>query len=222
MAITEKQKKKTEAAVRKHFTGAGHWWVDAEGFVNVTGLLTAKPSAAPADGRLPVKFGEVKGDLNLRHMGLTTLEGCPSRVSGWLYLEGNPITSLAHAPREVGKLVLFDNKELQSLEGCPQRITRGFQMWHSPQLKSLQGLPTEPGIIEELDITYDEHLHLLSALVANKIVLRTPGGGYNYLSVQQPVTDIMNNPQWVGKGKVGALNCALALKKAGFGGNAGW
>lgn len=222
MTITDKQRKKIESTVRKYWTSAGHFWVDDQGLVHLTGLLNPKPKVEFPDGRLPVKFGHVKGDLNLKNMGLTTLEGAPETVTGWFFLEGNLLTTLEHAPQQVGVLSLNFMPKLQTLHGCPQvRLT--LQMSRAPNLVSLEGLPTEPHSINEIILPYKPDLPLLRCLVAKKISLKSvEGGGYSHLTEVQPITSILNDPAWVGKGKAGALNCSLALKKAGYEGNAKW
>jgi hypothetical protein len=218
--LTDKQKQKILNTVNKYWRTAGHVWVDDQGFVNVTGLLNPKAQKPPG-GKLPVKFGVIKGDLNLKNMGLTTLEGCGSSVSGWLYLEGNPLTTLEHAPSQVRVLMLDHMSELKSLHGCPSDV-KIFMLRRAPNLESLEGLPTTPGHMDELVLPYHENLPLLRTLVAHKISIRKQGWGYSTLEPVQPLTDILNDPQWVGKGKSGMLNCAMALKKAGYTGNAAW
>lgn len=196
--------------------------MDTQGVVHGTGLLNPRNNVTFPDGRLPVKFGDVKGDLNLQNMGLTTLEGAPDTVTGWLFLEGNLITSLAHAPRKVGMLMLNHMPKLVSLEGSPQEIDLALQLYTAPKLSSLEGLPSEPGSIKNLTIPYVAKMPLLKTLVAQKISIRKSEGGYSTLEEVQPLTSILNDPAWVGKGKAGALNCALALKKAGYVDNARW
>lgn len=221
--ITDKQRKKIESTVRKYWTSAGRFWVDEQGLVHLTGLLNPKPRVKFPDGRLPVKFGHVKGDLNLQHMGLTTLEGAPETVSGWLYLEGNPLTTLDHAPRQVGVLSLNFMPLLQTFQGLSlEGKTRLVSLMRAPKLMSLEGLPTEPHSIEELILPYKPDLPLLRTLVANKINLKSDEGGYSHLADVQPITSILNDPKWVGKGKAGALHCSLALKEAGLGAHAKW
>lgn len=219
--ITDKQRKKIESTVRKYWTSAGRFWVDDQGLVHLTGLLNPKPKAKFPDGRMPVKFGHVKGDLNLQNMGLTTLEGAPETVSGWLFLEGNPLTTLEHAPQQVGVLSMNFMPKLQTLHGCPQVILM-LQMSRAPNLVSLEGLPPEPHSINEIILPYKPDLPLLRCLVAKKISLKSVEGGYSHLADVQPITSILNDPKWVGKGKAGALHCSLALKEAGLGAHAKW
>lgn len=220
--ISEKQKKKILSTVNKYWRSVGHWWVDTQGVVHGTGLLNPRPRMKFPDGRLPVKFGDVKGDLNLSDMGLTTLEGAPDTVTGWLYLGQNLITSLAHAPRKVGMLSMGHMPELVSLEGSPQEIDIGLQLHSAPKLSSLDGLPSTPGSINSLTIPYVANMPLLKTLVAQKIHIIEEQGIYTILQEVQPLNQILNDSTWVGKGKAGALNCALALKKAGYVDNAKW
>jgi hypothetical protein len=69
----------------------------------------------------------------------------------------------------------------------------------------------EPKKIGEWWMTYHKNLHLLKMIMADKIVL---------WDAPEKVQEIMD--RYAGKGKTSMLNCALELKKAGYGGNARW
>lgn len=207
-----------ESTVRREFKHAGSFRVQPDGKVNVNGLMRlVRPSKT---GSLPVQFGEIRGDLNIQDMHLTSLMHSGDKITGSLFANNNPITDLTGAPAEVGNLILIGNRTLTNLKGCPQ-VMRKLQLWHTG-LHSLDGLPDTPGRIEEIDITYDEHLPMLKLLVADKITVRKPGAGVSYLQEEKVIQEILNDARWVGKGKLGIINCRLALKKAGFAGNAAW
>jgi hypothetical protein len=216
--LSVKARQKIEATVRRDFKHAGSFQVQPDGKVDVLGVMRLNRQSKT--GELPVQFGQIQGDLNIQDMKLTSLMHSGDKITGSLFANNNLFTDLTGAPAEVGNLILIGNRTLTNLMGCPQQI-RKLQLWHTG-LHSLEGLPDTPGTVQEIDITYDEHLPMLRLLVADKITVRKPGAGYAYLQEEKAIQEILNDARWVGKGKQGALNCALALKKAGYVGNASW
>jgi hypothetical protein len=87
------------------------------------------------DGRKLV----VRGNLSLRHFGLTSLLGCPKYVSGGFDCSDNQLKTLEGAPQEVGDFNCSDNN-LTSLEGVPQKVERHF-VCSNNKLKNLFGAP---------------------------------------------------------------------------------
>ena len=112
-------------------------------------------------GRIPVDFGEVKGDFNYTN-GLKSLEGSPRKVGGIVWVienqledlvggpevvEGsyrcsrNPLRSLKGAPVEVGGDFACMNTMIESLVGGPEIVGGGYYCQGNPSLVSLKGAP---------------------------------------------------------------------------------
>lgn len=213
--ISDKQKKHIELQVKKYWHSAGNWWVDDQGMVQVKGIFRSKEKHVPR-GELPVQFGEVVGDLNLGNMGLVTLKGAPKKVTGWLFLSENPLKNLLHAPQHVRTLIMFNMTELQELTGCPSQL-HDISIQNAPKLKSLAGLNESPHSINSVTLAdCDPDLPLLRTLVSGHVTIEK-----NWRQNME-IMQILNDERWMGKGKSHALNCALALKQAGFGNNASW
>ena len=74
------------------------------------------------NGKLAIKFSNVKGSFICRNRKLTSLEGCPKTVGKTFDCGENLLTSLAGAPQEVGIFIADKNKSLTSLAGGPKII----------------------------------------------------------------------------------------------------
>lgn len=150
---------------------------------------------------LGVKFSQITGDYGAHRKGLQSLQGLPEQVGGDLMISGN---------------------ELENLLGAPKVVRGSMDITHMQHtLKNLAGMPER--IEGVLYVTYDPQLPLLRSLAASAVVLRQAEyTSAKLFEAQTRCEEILNNPQWIGKGKRYMLNCALELKKAGLGGNAAW
>ena len=216
--MTEQDIRKTYALMKEHFIGDYKFKVQPDGLVDVVGTIELMYAL---DDLIPVQFGEINGNLNISNCGLKSLKGCGHTITGSLNASSNLITSLEGAPQEVGFISLNNNQELTSLEGAPSMV-RTTMLITRTSITNLKGLPTQPGAIGRIKITYKENLPLLRLLVAGEITVERPGYGFTHMSLEQPLQAILNDDRWVGKGKSHMLNCALAMKKAGYVGNASW
>jgi hypothetical protein len=92
--------------------------------------------------RLPVRFGEVKGDFWCFSAGLTSLEGAPEVVHGDFDCSSNQLSSLAGSPRKVHKDFICSGNQavLNNLEGISSQIGGGVYL-ASSRVKSLTGSP---------------------------------------------------------------------------------
>jgi hypothetical protein len=178
------------------FDVTGGWRADDAGDIHVQGHVRMKWSAPT----LTYTFAHVSGDFDAGHKGLTSLKGLPEQVGGTLYIGGNRIQNLINCSRHVGEqLWINDLKLLHSLEGMPRHV--GSRVF----------------------VTWQPELPLLRCLVAPQVQLGKP----NFITqaIHERILTcerILNDERWVGKGKLGMLNCALELKRAGLEGNASW
>jgi len=96
--------------------------------------------------QLPLTFNQVNGDFSCGNNKLTTLEGCPQKVSNF-WCDYNKLTSLEHSPKIVeGNFYYRDNDNLTSLEGLENTyITSELDVTGCNKLYSLKGFPKKVG-----------------------------------------------------------------------------
>jgi len=94
---------------------------------------------------------EQVGAIDVHNCSLTNLEGFPKliKTNARVDISGNKLTSLVGLPKEVGKLTIYNNPGLKTLQGCPKIIRGSFEaLWLS--ITNMIGGPT---------VVYDD-LHL--------------------------------------------------------------
>lgn len=89
--------------------------------------------------KLPLKFNEVDGDFDISDNQLTSLEGCPKKVTGSFLAFKNEISSLKGAPKEVGGSFIVLQNNIGSLKFSPSIVKEDYICSHNP-LKELDGL----------------------------------------------------------------------------------
>jgi len=84
-----------------------------------------------------------KGDIDVRNINLTSLEGAPKIVKGDFNCASNlKLTSLKNAPESViGNFYCNGNSNLTSLEGAPKSVKGDFDCSYNKNLTSLEGAP---------------------------------------------------------------------------------
>ena len=94
------------------------------------------------DGRIPegIKFNIVNGDFECYGINLTSLEGCPEKVSGDFDCSENKLTTLEGCPKEVGDNFYCFFNMLTSLKGCPEKVGNNFCCCNN-ELTSIKGSP---------------------------------------------------------------------------------
>ena len=171
--------------------------VTINGVVNVASSVEAQIRGEDfPNGQLPVQFGRIDGDFSLSYCELTSLKGMPTEITGLLNLTGNKLTSLV---------------------GCTQKIGGNLRLRSNPQLKTLDGFPTELGGFVSLDWT--PTLPLLRTLLAKDGVALW-GNQITDQDNAQTVEKILN--KYHGQGKRALFDCQKELEDAGFEGNARW
>ena len=205
--------KQIEAKFRKYFNHSGvvtH--IDPEtGLIDVDGYVTLKRMVT----RLPVSFGSITGSFTCSDSKLTTLKGAPSHVGGVFDCSNNALTSLVYAPEYVGRDFICARNQLTNLKGAPEQVGVDFNCSRNP-LTSLEGASNV--IPAWFVVSYSPDLPLLRTLVAKQGVWLDWVWG----SAPDEVKHILNDPEFKGKGKAGAIKCAIALMRAGYKANAKW
>jgi hypothetical protein len=224
---------KSNFSIRNNANHESGWSLDPDGRVEAYGDVQLVKRLA----QLPLRFSKVHGNFECVDTGLRSLEGCPEVVTGDFSVGDCWLTDLRGAPREVGGYVnatsnllsslegfpvtvggsvFLDNNMLTSLRGLPATLSDDLEI-HKNNLSSLEGLPSS--ITGWLTLDYTPTMPLLrtlGALHVNLIVL------LGDKEIKSQISKIINDPNWIGQGKRGAIRCQKALIAAGFEGNAKW
>lgn len=96
--------------------------------------------------RLPLRFNEVQGTFDISDNELTSLEGCPKKVTGDFLAYKNELISLKGSPKEVGGSFIVLQNNISTLKFAPTTVKEDFICSHNP-LKDLDGLNTVGGYI---------------------------------------------------------------------------
>lgn len=180
------------------------------GQIDVDGGVTIKRKVS----RLPVAFENVTKWFDCSDSKLTTLWGAPSHVGDTFDCSNNMLTSLEHAPEYVGRNFKCAYNKLTNLKGAPDSVGITFNCVGNP-LTSLEGAPTH--VQAQFIVSYAPDLPLLRTLGARQGVWLDWG-----FKSHNQVQDILNDNEFKGKGKTGAIKCAIALMRAGYKENARW
>lgn len=122
-------------------------------------------------------------------------------VTGRMDISVTNISSLEGCPRKCDILDARNNP-LLSLAHVPQ--CRQLHIQYCYDLNNLEHMPA----LDLLHISWYPHLPMLRCLMAQQVKITT--GAYSLI-----LEDVLNDPKWAGKGKLGVLNCALEMKKRG-------
>lgn len=100
--------------------------------------------------RLPVKFRYIDGGVWITNCKLETLIGLPDKISGSVNIINTFIKDLKYMPTslgndEDGSILLSNNRNLESLEGCAKEIAGEFAVTDCNKLTSLEFGPTKVG-----------------------------------------------------------------------------
>ena len=116
--------------------------------------------------QLPIGLIEVTGKLIVDNNPSLKLNGYPKRVGENFYCQLNDLSSLQGMPEEVRGFIGFDKSNLSSLVGLPRKVTGGLFLSNN-QLENLDGISKE--VSEDLSFTENNQLTSLEALRGIKI-----------------------------------------------------
>lgn len=200
--------------------------IDRDGAVHVnTGIHMFKGTV---NRILPVQFAVVDGDCVLAERNLVSLQGAPHTVIGNFDCSMNALTSLYHAPKQIGARAMFrcEGNQLTSLKHAPPGAEE--LVCNNNLLTNLSDAPacqllwaTEnpftsfkhtPEHIGHVVLSYAPDLPLLGLLSVGKIEFEDNVGHLHTQSKQ--VEEILN--RYTREGRAGQLKCAAELIRAGF------
>lgn len=95
-----------------------------------------------------IQFNSIRGGFHIDRNNLTSLRGCPKKISGSFMCSNNKLKDLVGGPEEVEGSYAASHNELLTLKGFPSFISEGIYL-NNNQLKSLEGIPK---VIGELHI----------------------------------------------------------------------
>src|SRR3989339_597866 len=116
--------------------------------------------------QLPIGLIEVTGKLIVDNNPSLKLNGYPKRVGENFYCQLNDLSSLQGMPEEVRGFIGFDKSNLSSLVGLPRKVTGGLFLSNN-QLENLDGISRE--IFGNLELSDNDKLISLEALRDTKI-----------------------------------------------------
>lgn len=165
----------------------------------------------------------VRGDVGVKRGRLLAGPGLPvafGTVTGSFDLETQPhLKTLEGCPQRVGKDFEVIAPNLESLEGGPREVGEWYRV-RSNRLTSLAGLPTNPPINTRLTIT--PHVGLLSLLEYKGKVLWGYATEFGGISNKRMVAAVRIITEWQGRGAERAFECAAELANADCKENARW
>lgn len=95
MTVKEFQKCLIEKHLNKWVNGT--WTIREDGSVDVFGDVDIEEYKG---SKLPFRFGKIKGHFRCNRIGLTTLAGAPTEVTGAFGCHENNLTALKFAPKK--------------------------------------------------------------------------------------------------------------------------
>lgn len=107
--------------------------IDSFYYTEISGLLVFMDEEG---NKVDVSEMTLDGYLNISKTNLTSLKGCPKKVSSGFYCSYcKSLTSLEGAPKEVGGIFDCSNcKSLTSLEGAPKKVGMNFYCFNCPKI----------------------------------------------------------------------------------------
>lgn len=100
--------------------------------------------------RLPIKFRHIEGGIWITNCKMETLIGLPEKITGSFNVINTFIKDLKFMPKtlgegEDGSICLSQNRNLVSLEGCPEEISGEFALSDCNAITSLAHGPKKVG-----------------------------------------------------------------------------
>jgi len=99
--------------------------INQDGSVDIFWNINIKKSLVK-DGKFIFKFNFVDGIFNCTSVDLTTLEGCPQKLTSSFYCSDNKLTSLKYAPEYIQGNFHCSKNYLETLEYCPKVVEYNF------------------------------------------------------------------------------------------------
>lgn len=168
---------------------------------------------------IPVPFLKVHGDFTISSKQLESLVNAPQEVGGDFRVAGNLLTTLNMGPKKVGGNYNCSHNQLTDFAGAPDHVPGYFEA-HANPLESLVGFPAGISFLI-INNNPDRTLPLLRCLTVQGGVSVFKGESVT-VGLDVKLNAILNDERWAHKGKSHILNLALALKQAGYEGNAKW
>ena len=183
-------------------------WDPEQNSLNVPGAVLVAAGVT----HLGVQFGEVDVFVACREM--QSLVGSPRMVREFTASESE-IRNLEGGPQSAITYYVQSCRNLKSLRGGPSECKE-----FSCNYSHFESWDWDPNGVRELNLTAWRDTPIVRALCAKSVHLTS---SFDFGPRQMKVLrGIMQDERLIGKGKLGAIPCAAALIKAGFGGNARW
>jgi hypothetical protein len=164
---------------------------------------------------------EWSGTLELNHLGLLTLVGCPKVVAGDFTCSSNKLTSLVGGPKEVqGWYSCYGNK-ITGFDGAPEKVaisTGGKLDFSENKITSLHDIHKHIKEVHGTIYFYNNQIksHLLGVLFikgcTNLEIVASGDVGTRLGKAEKIINDYLSKP----RGHKEVLECKFKLQDAGL------
>ena len=139
--------------IERHHLRENDYHINADCSLDIYRNIAVEPFdiLATKEGKLPFKFGKIKGTMWLSGLNLRTLENSPSEVTGDFVIYENKLENFIGGPEIVGgDFAANMNLSLKSLDGSPKTVGGKYSILTCMSIKDISGI--SPKIEGDLEI----------------------------------------------------------------------
>ena len=132
--------------IERHHLKENDYHINADCSLDIHRNIMIKPVDIldVKEGKLPFKFGKIKGTMWLNGLDLKTLENCPSEVTGDFVIYENKLENFIGGPENVGgDFAANMNLSLKSLDGSPKKVGGKYSILACMSIKDISGISPE-------------------------------------------------------------------------------
>ena len=134
--------------IERHHLKENDYHINADCSLDIHRNIMIKPVDIldVKEGKLPFKFGKIKGTMWLSGLNLRTLENSPSEVTGDFVIYENKLENFIGGPEIVGgDFAANMNLSLKSLDGSPKTVGGKYSILTCMSIKDISGISPEIG-----------------------------------------------------------------------------
>ena len=132
--------------IERHHLKENDYHINADCSLDIHRNIMIKPVDIldVKEGKLPFKFGKIKGTMWLSGLNLRTLENSPSEVTGDFVIYENKLENFIGGPEIVGgDFAANMNLSLKSLDGSPKKVGGKYSILTCMSIKDISGISPE-------------------------------------------------------------------------------
>ena len=134
--------------IERHHLKENDYHINADCSLDIHRNIMIKPVDIldVKEGKLPFKFGKIKGTMWLSGLNLRTLENSPSEVTGDFVIYENKLENFIGGPEIVGgDFAANMNLSLKSLDGSPKKVGGKYSILTCMSIEDISGISPEIG-----------------------------------------------------------------------------